>query len=137
MSVLILITSLLVFLFILVQGILDVLWVHVLKVLEVWIFVDRYHDLAHNVVILVLSRQDDLELWMLTDVEDELSWDIRMVVDSKWESLRVTNRDSTEVELCLFDLNIWDLCTGSHRHFECSTTSDMDGDLGREVSLHV
>lgn len=61
---------------ILVKGVLEVLRVHVLYILEVWILMDGDHDLADDVVILVLWRQDDLELWVLTNVQDELCWNV-------------------------------------------------------------
>lgn len=122
---------------VLIERILSVLRVDILAIPVGWILVDRYHDLADNIVVHGLRRQDDLELGMLSDIEDELGRDVGVVVDCQGESLGVSNGDASEVELCLLDLYVWNLCAGPNWQLECSATPDVDGDLSLEVSLDI
>jgi hypothetical protein len=112
MPVLLLVIGALVFVhIILVERVLGVVWIDVLAISVGRILLNRHHNLAHNVVVLRLCRQNDLELWMLSNVENELCRDIRGVVDSQWQCLGVSDSDAPKVELCLLYVDIRDLST--------------------------
>ena len=82
---------------VLIQRVLGVVRVYILAIPVGWILVDGYHDLADDIVVLRLSRQDDLELGMLSDVEDQLCRDVSVVVDRQGQSLGVSDGDAAEV----------------------------------------
>jgi len=71
MPVLLFIISIFIFVhLVLVQRILKLIRVHVLEVLEVGVLVHWHHDLTDHIVVVTLSRQDDLKFWVLPNVKD-------------------------------------------------------------------
>lgn len=60
-----------------------------------------------------------------------------MVVDRQGQGLGVSERDASEIEPSLFNLDVWDLGTGLHKHLQRPATPDVDGDLRIEIRFDV
>lgn len=84
----------------------DLVWVLLKNVVILGVFMDGHHDLAVDIVVDVGWGQHDFKLRVVSDVQDYFGRDIRVVDNGDRKFLLITNCDTLEVNIMLFDIDV-------------------------------